>query len=113
MPGSLGSIDAVNFYDSVMHVVILLIFQAMGVGDGSIEIILTAIQEMKYFLRMAYRDSTNFVGSTIHLKFQGLCQDNGAAPAGWAVVSIVIIGPTKRRALKENLFVQYPIFAGV
>ena len=52
---------------------------------------------MKYFLRTAYGDSSNFAGSSIHLKFQGLCQGNGAAPAGWAVVSIVIIRAHKRK----------------
>ena len=57
---------------------------------------LTAIQEMKYFLRTAYGDSKNFRGSTIQIKFQGLCQGNGAAPAGWAVISIVIVGAHKR-----------------
>ena len=31
------------------------------------------------------------------MKFQDLCQGNGAAPAGWAVMSIVIIGAHKRK----------------
>ena len=69
----------------------------MGIGEGPVEMMLTAIQEMKYFLRTAYGDSANFVGSTIHLKFQGLCQGNGAAPAGWAVISIVIIRAHKKK----------------
>ena len=58
---------------------------------------LTAIEEMKYFLRTAYGDSKEYVGSTIELKFQGLCQGNGAAPAGWAVISITIINAHKRK----------------
>ena len=58
---------------------------------------LTAIQDMKYFLRTAYGDSTHCAGSTIELKFQGLCQGNGAAPAGWAVISITILDAHKRK----------------
>jgi hypothetical protein len=58
---------------------------------------LTAIEEMKYFLRTAYGDSKEFAGSTIEVKYQGLCQGNGAAPAGWAVISITIIGAHKRK----------------
>ena len=37
------------------------------------------------------------MGSTIEVKFQGLCQGSGAAPAGWAVISIKIINAHKRK----------------
>ena len=52
---------------------------------------------MKCFLQTAYGDSKNFSGSTINLKFQGICQGSGAAPAGWAVISITIICAHKRK----------------
>ena len=52
---------------------------------------------MKYFLWTAYGDSKNFDDSTIELNFQGLCQGSGAAPAGWAVISITIICAYKRK----------------
>ena len=57
---------------------------------------LTAIEEMKYFLQTAYGDSRDFRRNSIQIKFQGLCQGNGAAPAGWAVISITILGAHKR-----------------
>ena len=46
---------------------------------------------MKYFLSTAYGDSKEYVGSTIEVKFHGICQGNGAAPEKWAVISITII----------------------
>ena len=92
----LASIDAANCYDSIAHAIASLVFQAFGVPEEAVESMLTAIQEMKYFLRTAYGDSKNFRGSTIQVKFQGLCQGNGAASAGWAVISIVIVGAHKR-----------------
>ena len=52
---------------------------------------LTTIQEMRYFLRTAYGDSTRCANSTVEVKYQGLCQGNGAAPAGWAAISITIL----------------------
>lgn len=52
---------------------------------------LEAIQDMKYFLRTALGDSSDFANSKIEIKYQGLCQGNGAAPAGWAVISIIAI----------------------
>lgn len=93
----LSSVDAANCYDSVAHAIASLVFQAFGVPEEAIESMLTAIQEMKYFLRTAYGDSKDFAGSTIEVKFQGLCQGNGAAPAGWAVISITILHAHKEK----------------
>ena len=58
---------------------------------------LYTIEEMKYFLRTAYGDSKNFRGHKISVKFQGLCQGNGAAPAGWAVISITILNTHRKK----------------
>ncbi len=53
---------------------------------------LGTIQEMKFFLQMTYGDSKTFAGSSIEIKMQGLVgQGNGASPAGWCVISIVIL----------------------
>ena len=87
----LSSIDAANCYDSIAHAIASLVFQAFGVPEEAVESMLTALEEMKYFLRTAYGDSSDFAGSSLSVKFQGLCQGNGAAPAGWAVISITIL----------------------
>lgn len=58
---------------------------------------LKSIQEMKFFLRMAFGDSKEFAGSLIDIKTQGLCQGNGAALAGWAVVSIAVLNAHKKK----------------
>ena len=94
---AIGSVDAANCYDSVAHAIASLIFQAMGVPVEGAEAMLEAIQDMKYFLRTAYGDSTNFANSKIEVKYQGLCQGNGAAPAGWAVISIAVLRTHKRK----------------
>ena len=46
---------------------------------------------MKFFLRTGFGDSKRFAGGKIHVKVQGLTQGNGASPARWAVISIVIL----------------------
>ena len=97
LPAAISSVDAANCYDSVAHAIASLIFQAMGVPVKGAMAMLEAIQDMKYFLRTAYGDSTTFAHSAIEVKYQGLCQGNGAAPAGWAVISITIL-----RAHKKN-----------
>ena len=58
---------------------------------------LEAIEEMKFYLRTAFGDSKECAGSSVQIKTQGLCQGNGAAPAGWAVISITILNAHKRK----------------
>jgi hypothetical protein len=58
---------------------------------------LTTIQEMKFFLRTGFGNSTDFASSKFKIKTQGLCQGNEASPAGWAVVSICIFNAHKKR----------------
>ncbi len=77
------------------------------IGDGAVSrsfgtsrvaagAMLRTIQEMKIFLRTAFGDSQSFAGSVVDVETQGLCQGNGAAPASWTVVSIVILNAHKR-----------------
>jgi hypothetical protein len=51
--------------------------------------------------------SATFFGSRISIKTQGLCQGNGAAPAGWAGISICIIGAHKKKGHGAKFL--YPI----
>jgi hypothetical protein len=66
-------------------------FQSFGVKSTAVLAMLETIQEMKFFLRMAYGDSKTFAGLTIEIKMQGLRQGNRASPAGWCVISIAIM----------------------
>ncbi len=74
-----------------------LVFQAYGVPTTAIEIMLRAIENMKFFLRMGFSNSTSFAGGDISIKTQGLCQGNGALPAGWAVINICILQAHRRK----------------
>ena len=97
LPAGLSSVDAANCYDSVAHAIAALTFRAF-VPKEAIHVMLQTIEEMKYSPRTAYGDSKRFRGSKMRVKFQGLlCQGNGTAPAGWAVISIVILGSHKRK----------------
>ena len=93
----LASVDADNCYDRIAHAIASLVFQAFGVPLSASEAMLTTIQEMKFFLRTGFGDSTDFASSKLSIKTQGLCQGNGASPAGWAVVSICIISAHKKK----------------
>jgi hypothetical protein len=97
LTAAISSVDAANCYDSVAHAIASLIFQACGVPVEGVEAMLSAIQDMKYFLRTAFGDSQNFRGPKIEIKYQGLCQGNGAAPAGWAAISITNLSAHKKK----------------
>ncbi len=58
---------------------------------------LSTIQDMIFFLRTGFGDSKVYAGSTDGKKTQGLCQGNGAAPAGWTATSIVMLKAHKRK----------------
>ena len=96
-PAGLSSVDAENCYDRIAHSITSLIIQAFGMPTEAVGSMLKTIQDMKFFLRTAYGDSTTAAGSHIEVKTQGLCQGNGAAPAGWAVVSITILQAHKKK----------------
>jgi hypothetical protein len=91
VPVAIVLVDASNCYDRIAHAMASLVFQAFGVPTTAIESMLGAIENMKFFLQMGFGDSKSFAGGGISIKSQGLCQGNGAAPAGWAVISICIL----------------------
>ena len=97
LSAGLSSVDAAQCYDSVAHAIASLVVQAFGVPEETVHSMLTTIEEMKYFLRTAYEDSKSFRGIKFEIKFQGLCQGNGAAPAGRALISITILNAHKKK----------------
>jgi hypothetical protein len=77
--------------DRIVHAIALLVFQAFGVPELAIASMLGVIENMKLFLRTCFGDSKRFASGGVSVKVQGLTQGNGASPAGWAVISIVIL----------------------
>ena len=56
-PAALASVDAANCYDRVAHAVASLVFRAVGAQLPMTLTMLTAIQQMQFFLRTAFGDS--------------------------------------------------------
>ncbi len=91
VPAANALVDASNCYSRIAHAMASMIFQTVGVPTTAIESMLGAIKNMKFFLRTGFSDPASFAGGGISIKTQGLCQGNGAPPAGWAVISICIL----------------------
>ena len=96
-PAAIASVDALNCYNRIAHAMASLVFQAFGMPATVVESMLGAIENMKFFLRTGFDDSTSFAGGGISIKMQGMCQGNGVAPAGWAVISICILNARGRK----------------
>jgi hypothetical protein len=62
---------------------------------------------MKFFLRTGFGDSKEFASATRSIKTRGMCQGNGAAPAGWTVDSIAMITAHKRKG--HGIHLRCPI----
>jgi hypothetical protein len=97
VPSAIASVNASNCYYRIAHAMALLVFQAFGVPTTAIETMLGAIENMKFFFRTGFGNSTSFAGGGISIKTQGLCQGNGASPAGWAVISICILQAHRKK----------------
>ncbi len=91
VPVAIASVDASNCYDRIAHAMASMIFQAFGVPTTAIELMLGAIENIKFFLHTGFRDSKTFAGGGVSIKMQGLCQGNGTLPAGLAVISTCIL----------------------
>ena len=89
-----------------------MVFQAFGVPTPAIESMLTTIQEMRFYLRTGYGDSSDFAGGKSSdqddpIKPQGMCQGNGAAPAAWTAMTIPMINAQRRKG--HGAFFTSPI----
>ena len=79
------------------HTIASMVFQSFGVPKEGVQSMLVANEGMKSFLWTAYGDSMDYVGSTVDVKVQGLCQGNRVAPFDWAVISITIMRAHKKK----------------
>ena len=81
---------------------VLMVFQSFGVPTPAIESMLSTIQNMKFYLRTGYDDSSGYAGggkdpSGESRKMQGMCQGNGSSLAAWTVMSIPMIAAQHRK----------------
>jgi hypothetical protein len=77
-------------------------FQSFSIPTPAIKLMLTTIQNLKFFLCTGYGDSVDYAGgepdnSEDTVKSQVMCQGNGAAPTTWTVTSIPMIAAHRRK----------------
>eukprot|EP00956_Cyclotella_meneghiniana_P021783 scaffold40187_cov45-Cyclotella_meneghiniana.AAC.1 len=95
IPLGIVSADAETCYDRIAHVFASLVFQAFGVFITAVMVMLGSIQHMKFYLRTGFGESKEYMTALLGMIIQGLCQGNAAAPAGWSLISAVLINVYK------------------
>ena len=81
-PMLVASVDASQCYDRIAHATAALTLRAYKVKQSSVVTMLHPIQNMEYYLRTGFGESSTFFGGSDDKK-QGSCQGNGGAPPTW------------------------------
>lgn len=71
---ALGSVDAQNCYDHIVHLYLSLCDHAMKFPTEIAICMLLAIQLMQFYLQTSYGNSSKCYGNMQDRVFQGLCQ---------------------------------------
>ena len=99
------SVDAANCYDRVNHIIMSLLWFALLKGFRSpIQAALQSLQQMKFYQRTGFGDSTSFLSCCEDKYFMGLGQGSRAAPAAWCQLSAVINNVFKKYAKGCSMF---------
>lgn len=107
IPIGIVSADAESCYDRIAHVFASLVFQSVGVSVSAVTAMLSSIQQMKFYLRTGLGESAGYMTAAMGGIIQGLCQGNTAAPAGWSLISAVLMNVYKR--FGHGAFYETPI----
>jgi hypothetical protein len=107
-PMGLALVDANNCYDRICHPMASMVIQLLGVPKGPIRLMLKTLQDLQFFLRTGYGDSSGYVGGNkgsliTAVKNQGMSQGNTTSPAAWTVVSIPMISAHKKNSHSAHL----------
>jgi hypothetical protein len=84
--------DTDKCYNRINHIIMSFLLLAMVGKMGPIVAMLHPIQATKIYQHMARGDLTTFMGGRWKDNLlQGLCQGNGASPACWLMISLLLI----------------------
>ena len=88
IPMILGSVDAAQCYDRVLHLFIVLMLLALLRNYLCALVYLCPMQLMKFFIRSGFGDSAAYYGGLASIfAWMGLGQGSRGAPDGWLMVS--------------------------
>jgi hypothetical protein len=90
LPTALCSNDVRQCYDRIVHAIAHICLQIVGGHGHTCRVMLGTIQQMPYYVKIAYGTSATSYGC-VHIPLQGILQGNGAGPAIWMLRSLPLI----------------------
>ena len=90
--GAVVSNDAKSCYDRIVHAVLSLCLQRMGVAEEPIRSLIGTMQQLTHHVKTAYGTSTaTYRADEKQTPMQGILQGNAMGPMGWGAVSTPLI----------------------
>jgi hypothetical protein len=89
--GAICSNDAKSCYDRIIHAVLSICLQRIGMSENPIRSTLETLQQLQHHIRTAFGDSEDFYEASPGQPLQGVVQGNGGGPTGWGSVSTPVI----------------------
>ena len=91
--GAVISNDAKSCYDRIVHAVLSLCLQRMGVAVEPIQSLIDTMRHLTHHVKTAYGVSAeSYAADEKSVPLQGIVQGNAMGPMGWGAVSTPIIG---------------------
>ena len=104
----IGKEDCGECYDRTAHSIQSISVQAFGVPKLVVQLMLTFLQLMRFFLRTEFGESEDWYGGMEDETFAGAGQESGAAPPSITVLSTLIVNAYKSMRNGDNLTSTYP-----
>jgi hypothetical protein len=89
--GAICSNDAKSCYDRIVHSVLSICLQRIGMRENPIRSTLATLQQLQHHIRTAFGDSEEYYKASRGQPLQGIVQGNGGGPTGWGAVSTPVI----------------------
>ena len=87
----LCSNEAKYCYERIVHSVVSMSIQQMGMTAQPMKFMLGRLQDLEHPIRTAYVTSESSMHNDSPIPLQGICQGNGAGPNIWVAVSSPLI----------------------
>eukprot|EP00804_Cyclotella_cryptica_P019018 CCRYP_021151-RA/>CCRYP_021151-RA protein AED:0.39 eAED:0.43 QI:0/0/0/1/0/0/3/0/255 len=104
-------------YNRVVHSIVSLTFQAIGVGKPAIRSMLCPLQRMRFLHQTGFGKLCTYMGGLDDVVMQGVGQEKTASPVTWEVISSVMVFTHKaaghRAHIKGPLSWTYSHHAGI
>jgi hypothetical protein len=91
LAGALCANDAKSCYDCIVHNITILAMRRLGMLEAPILSMFKTLQQAAHHVSTAFGVSTRTYGNKQATPLQGVGQGNGACPAIWAAISLVLI----------------------